>query len=200
MRPKRKQRRVTLLLRKMRPQDPHRDGTGLRFETRRAWPATFPTAHRMTVSDGQAARSCTFLEAVRCGLRIVCLPGQLFDLLRQSLVARGDFAHLPPASASFMVSARSKISLARARQALASNRSFGSGVTRRTTVWSAPLETPRETNAILPPRARALGRSPVVGNALSHVRNSLFPWRHHRQRRSSIGRFGADKGSRSFMG
>src|SRR5216684_6902832 len=56
----------------------------------------FPTAHRITVSDGQAARSCTFLTAVRCGLRIVCLPGHLFDLLRQSLVARGDFAHLPP--------------------------------------------------------------------------------------------------------
>ena len=47
-----------------------------------------------------------------------------------------------------LVSARSKISLARARQALASNRSFGSGVTQRTTVCSAPLETPRETNAI----------------------------------------------------
>src|SRR6266481_1333114 len=51
-----------------------------------------------------------------------------------------------------MVSARSKISLARTRQARASNRSFGSGVTRRTTVWSAPLETPRGTNAILPRR------------------------------------------------
>src|SRR5712672_2749231 len=96
MRPTRKQRRVTLLLRKMRPQYPHGDRTGLRFETRRAWPATFPTAHRITVSDGQAAWSYTFLVAVRCGLRTVYLPGQLFDLLRQSLVARGDFARLPP--------------------------------------------------------------------------------------------------------
>ena len=54
----------------MRPQDPHLDGTGLRFETLEhggEWPDTMPQAIRMTDADGQF---CTYLP-VQVGGKVV---------------------------------------------------------------------------------------------------------------------------------
>jgi hypothetical protein len=41
-------------------------------------------------------KSSVRAAAIRCGLRLVCVRGQSFDPLGQSLVARSDFAHLLP--------------------------------------------------------------------------------------------------------
>jgi len=54
------------------------------------------TPQAITVTDAQAAGPCTFIAVARCGLRLVWLPGSLFDPLRQFLVAPSDFAHLLP--------------------------------------------------------------------------------------------------------
>ena len=39
---------------------------------------------------------CTFIAGVRCGLHLARPAGLLLDLLRQSLVLRGDFLHRLP--------------------------------------------------------------------------------------------------------